>query len=78
MEISTSIRYILTINVEEFLCAVIKDEFADLVAIKHEEGGPVVVIVEVLFTGHCHVTVGYNGLQFGRKCVRNSRKWRFW
>lgn len=49
------------INVEEFFCVVIKDEFVDLVVIKYEEGGLVVVIVEVFFFGYCYVLVGYNG-----------------
>lgn len=49
------------INVEEFFCVVIKDEFVDLVVIKYEEGGLVVVIVKVFFFGYCYVLVCYNG-----------------
>lgn len=61
MEIFIFICYIFMINVEEFFCVVIKDEFVDLVVIKYEEGGLVVVIVEVFFIGYCYVMVGYNG-----------------
>lgn len=61
MEIFIFICYIFMINVEEFFCVVIKDEFVDLVVIEYEEGGLVVVIVEVFFFGYCCVMVGYNG-----------------